>query len=40
MQLPVAKTFGLDRSDGEENVFAVDAGLAVSLPDVAELLGQ
>ena len=40
MQLVVAKPFSLDRLHGGDDIFAVGAGLTVSLLHVAELLGQ
>jgi hypothetical protein len=40
MQRRIAKTFCLDRGDRREHIFAVDAGLAVALSHVAQLLGQ
>ncbi len=40
MQLRIAKTLRLDRFYGSKNVIAVDAGLAVALPHVTELLRQ
>ena len=40
MQRRIAKTFRLDRLHGRENIVAVGAGLAVPLPDVAELFGH
>jgi lysophospholipase L1-like esterase len=40
VQRRVAKTFRLDRLHGSQHVIAVDAGLAVALEHVAQLLGQ
>jgi hypothetical protein len=40
MQWRVAKSLRLDRLHGGENIVAVDAGLAVALPHMAELFRQ
>ena len=40
MQLRVAKALRLDRLDGRQNIVAVVARAAVSLPDVAQLLAE
>ena len=40
VQLLIAKTFRLDRFDCRPHIIAVDAGLAVPLQHVAQLLGR
>ena len=40
MQWRIAKALRLDRLHGGQHVIAVDAGLAVALEHVAQLLGQ
>ena len=40
VQWRIAKAFRLDRLYCRQNIFAVDAGLTMSLQDVTELLGQ
>ena len=40
MELSVAKTFGLDRPHGRDDIFVVRAGLAMCLLHMTELLRQ